>query len=145
MEWWKRECRVPGDLDLSDSTAGASTAASTCPSFSSLSLLQSLTIPLPLWFIVVSGMSFHFGGLISPLLLSWASWNTTGPENGKWIPNRNAHSHPLLSLLPSVSRLGLLILPLLPSVLLFLHSPCTHGKFWWDSEQIVHPWKQAAV
>lgn len=79
------------------------------------------------------------------LLLSSASWNATGPENGKWIPNLNANSHPLLSLPPSVSRLGLLILALLPSVLLFLHSPCTHGKFWWDSEQIVHPWKQATV
>lgn len=46
MERWKRACRVPGDVDLSDSTAVALTATSTCrttarscPSFFRISLL----------------------------------------------------------------------------------------------------------
>lgn len=41
------EKNVPGDVDLSDRTAASTAAASTCPSFSSRSLLQTAGLPMP--------------------------------------------------------------------------------------------------
>lgn len=165
MERWKREGRVPGDLDPSDSTAVASTAASTRrtaaqtrPSFFLISLpfrtalvllflhqcdsysLSFSLPPLPM----SSGMSFH----IRRPQFSLLHVSRKPPE--VWLDLTMANEFPIwmhtLTLSPLSATLYLsprathsTSPPLCPPL---LHSLYTHGKFWWDSEEIAHPSKK---